>query len=129
MRGRKPNKELLSATATRLLKHIEEDSDTACWRWIGARDKKTGYGRVKFEGVNCYAHRISYFVFRGDVPETKEVMHLCDQRECVNPKHLEIGTPKENNQYKYSEKFYGPGKPLTRQVPLRFPDLISEVPC
>lgn len=121
-------KRSLKKTAERILKHSKEDSETGCWYWTGAKDKASEYGRIKFEGVNCYAHRISYFVFVGDIEAGLEIMHLCDNNSCVNPKHLEKGTHQENIDYKYSEKYYGDGKPLTRQVPLRFPELISEVP-
>lgn len=119
---------LLRAVAMRVLKHTREDSVTGCWRWTGAKDKQSGYGRIKFEGVNCYAHRISYFVFVGDIEPALEIMHLCDQVDCVNPKHLEKGTHRENIEYQRAEKFYGDGKPLTRQIAIRFPELISEVP-
>jgi hypothetical protein len=91
----------------RFLTKVEKNG---CWHWLGAKTK-AGYGRFKLDGVNCYA-RVSYMLFKGDVPEDLEVMHLCDRTSCVNPNHLQLGTAKENSAYKYSEKFYGPGKPL-----------------
>lgn len=131
-RKRQPPKTLepLSKTALRLLKYIHEDSETGCWNWTGAINDKSNplqYGRVWFHGKMEYAHRVSYLVFRGDIQADLEIMHLCDNERCINPKHLEQGTHKENCEYKWSAKFYGNGKPLTRQIPLRFPELISEI--
>lgn len=132
-RLRKPPKVLepLSKTALRLMKHIREDL-MGCWVWTGAiNDKKNElqYGRVWFHGKAEYAHRVSYFVFVGDIPADLEIMHLCDNERCINPKHLKPGTHAENCQYKWSEKLYGNGKPLTRQIPIRFVEIIEqEVP-
>lgn len=95
-------------------------SKNGCWLWEGAKSE-AGYGRFKFDGVNCYAHRVSYLLFVGDIGPELEVMHLCDHTACVNPKHLRLGTSQENSNYKYSEKFYGPGKPL--RVCRRLPGL------
>ena len=132
---RKPPRSLepLSKTALRLLKHIAEDSVTGCWNWTGAINDKQNelkYGRVWFHGKAEYAHRISYFVFVGDIDKDLEIMHLCDNERCINPKHLEQGTHKENCQYKWSEKLYGNGKPITRQIPIRFIEIIdnSDIP-
>ncbi len=66
-----------------------------CWQWIAYINKK-GYGMFKIHGRVVEAYRVAYEFTKGNVPSGLELDHLCRQRWCVNPDHLEPVTRKEN---------------------------------
>ncbi len=73
-----------------------------CWFWNGYIDE-IGYGRFgKYEGENK-AHRVSWKLHKGDIPDGMKVLHKCDIRNCVNPDHLFLGTQKENVRDMFSK--------------------------
>lgn len=65
--------------------------DTGCWEWMGERTIK-GYGRMTVGGRHKRAHRISYELYVGVIPQGLFVCHRCDRPWCVNPNHLYAGT-------------------------------------
>lgn len=72
-----------------------EKSD-GCWEWRGAFRGPGEYGRIRHEGRQLQAHRVSYEINVGPIPEGLTLDHLCGNRPCVNPAHLEPVTAGEN---------------------------------
>lgn len=67
----------------------------SCWEWVASRGR-TGYGRFHYKGRWIAAFQVSYEWVYGPIPEGKELDHLCRNRACVNPHHLEPVTHHEN---------------------------------
>ncbi len=67
-----------------------------CWQWTGARSS-SGYGQVGISGVSKSTHRVAYELLVGAIPDGLQIDHLCRNKTCCNPVHLEPVTNRENN--------------------------------
>ena len=67
----------------------------SCWLWTSTLSSKN-YGQFKLDGKMQYAHRVAYKMLVGPIPKGLTIDHLCRVRNCVNPKHLEPVTQREN---------------------------------
>ena len=66
-----------------------------CWEWIASLDS-SGYGFFSLNGHMRRAHRVSWEIHNGSVPEGLQVLHHCDNRKCIRPIHLFLGTNNDN---------------------------------
>lgn len=71
------------------------DRSGECWLWQGSKNSD-GYGSLKYQGRMLSPHRLAYELSVGPIPEGSDLDHLCRNRACANPDHLEVVTRKEN---------------------------------
>lgn len=87
----------LNKTKTKFFKRINKSD--SCWFWVGAIDTSPSnhYGLFSIkEGCRVRAHRFSYLIHKGNIPDGQVVRHTCDVQHCVNPDHLILGSQREN---------------------------------
>ena len=92
-RGNNPyEKSMVEKTLSeRIEEKIIRIPESGCWIWIASLNNK-GYGQISGK----YAHRVSYELVHGPIPDGALVLHSCDVSCCVNPNHLRLGSQKEN---------------------------------
>ncbi len=83
-------------TAERFWMKVDKRGINECWPWL-AHTTSNGYGRFKLNNRLILAHRMAYEMYKGPIPESLTLDHLCRNRICVNPAHLEPVTLKDNN--------------------------------
>lgn len=71
------------------------EPNSGCWLWIGACDS-VGYGNFRIKNKSWKAHRFSWTIHNGIIPDGLFVLHKCDVRPCINPNHLFLGTHLDN---------------------------------
>ncbi len=103
------NHHLYKSPEEKIKSNIKVDEQTGCWVWQGWWRSKRGkgfYGGVKINGISLFAHRISYEIYKGKIPDGMLCCHKCDNTKCVNPEHLFLGT-QDDNMKDMANKFRG----------------------
>src|SRR5208283_5473076 len=102
----------MSAKAIQIFWKYVVKQESGCWLWIRKTDKN-GYGRFAYwdktisKSFKVYAHKFSYILAKGQVPNGLKILHTCDNKACVNPAHLYLGSDKMNGADRKRSKLCG----------------------
>lgn len=80
---------------TRFWRKVDKSDENGCWLWR-ASSGASGYGQFCLGGTMVGAHRVSFEIHNGSIPDGLHVLHRCDVPTCVSPMHLFLGTHREN---------------------------------
>lgn len=114
----------MSDIATRFRKKFIERDRESCWEWIGAKGHNS-YGRFFIEGKMFQAHRVSWLLHRGPIPTGKMVLHKCDNKGCVNPHHLYLGSSCDNARDAIERGQHIPNRKISKTDVARVRELLS----
>ena len=104
---------------------VDIQGEDACWLWQASKGAH-GYGQYRYQGTIDKAHRVAWMISTGEtVPEGRWVLHSCDNRLCVNPRHLRLGTADDNvsesvNKERASHSHVDEYDPEGLRTPLRY---------
>lgn len=88
--------QLTSSDISRFWEKVEIRSPLLCWEWKAAILQSGGYGAFRLKGETKRAHRVAYFLSKGDLDPALELLHKCNNPRCCNPNHLVQGTHAAN---------------------------------
>lgn len=104
---------LIDKLPRRFLEAIEVDIHEGCWNWLAGKDRH-GYGYFSLDGRDQKAHRVSYEIMIGKIPDGFHLHHVCKNPACVNPDHLRPLSPKAHSRTR--AKWHCPkGHPYERE--------------
>lgn len=104
----------------RFLKKVEKIPFHECWEWVGAT-RAGPYGSFRLGKTATGAHRVSYRLFVGPIPDRMLVLHSCDNPPCVNPNHLFLGTDLDNAMDKIKK-----GRGLKKLTQIQIEEMTSK---
>lgn len=104
-----------NGTASERLAELSVAEESGCIRFTGHLDGE-GYGRIMVARVKYMAHRLSYSLNNGPIPDGYVVRHKCDNPSCINPEHLEVGTQADNIADKVSRGRQARGSGVGRAI-------------
>lgn len=101
----------------KLWQHVVKQPGEGCWEWTGPTRMHFGYGGIWHRGKKLRAHRVSWEIANGPVPDGLFVLHKCDNPPCVRPDHLYLGTNLDNardraarDRFDYRKRVHGMAK-------------------
>ena len=86
-----------------------------CWKWAGSK-MTAGYGEISIGLKLVGSHRVSWELHNGPIPDGLWVLHACDNRSCVNPEHLFLGTQQDNTDDMMQKGRHGRAKLSKEEV-------------